>query len=428
MSDMLQWVEDVTPLNRVFCSDGYDQAIEYFSHIIPFVVHEYSQGGHNGWEIHPHWDVEEAVILKDGQLIWDGTKHPLGVIALSAPFEGHISCAELKRHLHFDQRFPQAIPYHFRQMYRPWDRDWGFCVPRTLYDNLTSGFYDVRIRTREKAGVLRIPECTKPGSSDLTFVFVAHLDHPGMSNDDLCGCVVGVELMRRLLKMDTKYSYKLLLVQEIIGSEYYLSKMLAKEKKIIFESLFLEMLGSKTPLAIQKTRDGSSLLVDALEKSMTNLKLEYRTGSFRSIICNDESIWESYGHPMATLTRAPYPEYHSDLDNPSIISTKRLEESVAALLGAVAVIEQATIIVKDFLGTICLSNPNYDLYIETHQPAFSEHVPDDHFQKIRQLMDFIPCMDRPTTLERLSKEFNISEAVALKYLQKWRDKKLLRIF
>ncbi len=61
--------------------------------LLPFEVLSYSSASeeHNGWVIPPRWDVSEASITKDGRLVYDGTWHPLGVIALSAPFEGTVS-------------------------------------------------------------------------------------------------------------------------------------------------------------------------------------------------------------------------------------------------------------------------------------------------------------------------------------------------
>ena len=204
-------------------------------------------------------------------------------------------------------------------------------LPKDIYDNLTPGLYDVRIVTQERAGILKVPEYTKEGKSGLTFAFVGHLDHPGMSNDDLCGCVVGVELMRRLAQIDTKHSYKLLLVQEMIGSEYYLSKTLPDSGDHIVDTLFLEMLGTKTQLALQDCKNSDGILVPALDETMQARGTDYRTGAFRTIVRNDDPIWDAYGYSMGTLSRKPYPEYHSSRDNPSIIHDSMLEESVEIL-------------------------------------------------------------------------------------------------
>jgi aminopeptidase-like protein len=86
---MLQMLRDLTPLDRAICSRGYDRAVEYLCEELPFrVISIPSTFRHNGWVIPPSWDVEEARIVKDGHTVYDGTAHPLGVIALSSSFSG----------------------------------------------------------------------------------------------------------------------------------------------------------------------------------------------------------------------------------------------------------------------------------------------------------------------------------------------------
>ncbi|MEF2230676.1 MAG: DUF4910 domain-containing protein [Pseudodesulfovibrio sp.] len=425
---MMRWIEDVAPLNRVFCSDDYDAAIKYLSELLPFQVNEYFEGGHNGWEIQPHWNLVEATIRKDGKLVWDGKRHALATIALSAPFEGRVGLEELKKHLFYDNRFPEAIPYHFRQMYRPWDRDWGFCLPRTVFEGLTPGEYNVRIVTDERPGVLRVPEYTKQGTSGLTFAFVAHLDHPGMANDDLSGCIVGVELMRRLASRETKHSYKLLLVQEMIGSEYYLSWTLPGTGERVVDSLFLEMLGSKTQVSIQDCKNSDGILVNAVEQAMRGRGTDFRKGPFRTIVRNDEAIWDAYGFSMGTLSRKPYPEYHCSLDNASIIGAEMLEEAVEILLDAIDQLERTSVVEKLFTGTICLSNPAYDLYVDIGEPAFDTFISEGLVKKLRQVMDHIPGMTVPATSSHLAQMFDLDESDVLHYLRRWQAKGLLAIY
>src|SRR5678816_2467433 len=114
MQTMMQTLKDLTPLNRAVCSQGYDQAVQYLQDILPFrVISIPGSHQHNGWVIPPSWDVEEARILKDGRTIYDGTNHALGVIGLSRSFVGTQSLEELKRHLFYDHRYDDSIPYHY---------------------------------------------------------------------------------------------------------------------------------------------------------------------------------------------------------------------------------------------------------------------------------------------------------------------------
>ena len=373
----MQILSDLTPLNRAVCSRGYDQAVDYLCQEIPFrVITVPSSHRHNGWVIPPSWDVEEARIVKDGRTIYDGTAHPMGVIALSQSFSGTVKLEELRRHLHYDHRDDDSIPFHYRQQFRSWSRDWGFCMPKRLYDQLVPGEYEVVIRTAEAPGELKILEYKHQGSLNFTIALGGNLDHAGAANDGLAGCVVGLEVMRRLQGRKTKLTYSLVLSPGIIGSELYLAGMSPAERDQILEGIFLEMLGSATPLAVQESRRSMVNALHALKASLDGLGLAYRTGPFESIIVNDEYVWENYGIPMLSFSRFPYPEYHSSRDSVEIIKETSLNEAVDALMGAVDRLETSPMVLKKFEGNICLSNPQYDLYVDYGQIALGEAVSD----------------------------------------------------
>lgn len=425
MTTMMQVLRDLTPLNRAVCSLGYDQAVDYLCEVLPFrVIAVPSTFQHNGWVIPPSWDVEEARIVKDGRTIYDGTAHPVGVIGLSANFCRTVGLEELKRHLYYDHRNSDSIPFHYRQQFRSWSRDWGFCVPKRLYDQLTPGYYDVVIRTKEGPGVLKILEYTHSGASDFTIVLGGNLDHAGVANDGLAGCVVGLEVMRQLSGRKTKFSYSLVLSPGILGSEIYLAGISENGRKRLLEGIFLEMLGSATPLAVQESRHRMVNSLHALKASLDHLDLPYRTGAFESIIVNDEYIWENYGIPMLSFSRFPYPEYHSSHDSIDIIREDSLNEAVEALLGMIDRLEASPVIMKKFKGNVCLSNPEYDLYVDYGQVALGDHLSESR-RKLRSLMDLIPALDRPVSVKAVADHVGVDEAEAFEYLHRWAAKGLI---
>jgi aminopeptidase-like protein len=425
MKSMMQVLRDLTPLNRAVCSVGYDQAVEYLSEVLPFrVISVPGSREHNGWVIPPSWDVEEARIVKDGRTVYDGTVHPLGVIALSRSFCETVSLDELRRHLHYDHRSEDAIPFHYRQQFRSWSRDWGFCIPKRLFDQLTPGDYEVVIRTRETPGTLKILEYKQHGSLDFTIALGGNLDHAGVANDGLAGCVVGIETLRRLQGRKTRFTYSLILSPGIIGSEFYFAGLTQSERSLILEGIFLEMLGSATPLAIQESRQAQGNTLHALKASLDQMGLSYRTGSFESIIVNDEYVWENYGIPTLSFSRFPYPEYHSSLDNIGMIKEECLNEAATALIGAIDRLEASPIVLKKFEGNICLSNPKYDLYIDYGQIALGDNL-SDQARRMRCLMDLVPALDRPVSVKALADQVGLPEDSTLEYLQRWAAKGLI---
>jgi len=425
---MMKILEDLVPLNRVICSSDYDKAIEYLKALLPFKVIEYtSSEEHNGWVIPPKWDLKVARIMRGSQLVYDGMRHPLAVIALSASFRGRVDREELKKHLHYDHRYDDSIPFHFRQLFRSWQRDWGFCVPRKLYDALPDGEFDVVIEADESPRILRMLELTHEGAFGETIVLGANLDHPGVANDGMAGVVVGMELFRRLAPRKTKFTYKLVLSQGIIGSEYYLGKQRREERAHLMEGVFLEMLGSDTQLALQASREGRSNIEDSISQALHERNASFRTGPFESIILNDEYIWEAYGVPMASLSRFPYPEYHSEHDDLSIIHEANLLEAVSILERAIEILEEAPLISKKFEGNVCLSNPRYDLYVDPGQVAFGKSVSQEQ-QRLRRLMDLIPTLTRSVTTRTLARQVQLPEEQVRAYLARWAEKGLVEMW
>jgi aminopeptidase-like protein len=425
MKCMMQILRYLTPLNRAVCSLGYDQAVDYLRDELPFrVISVPSSREHNGWVIPPSWDVDEARIVKDGRTVYDGTAHPLGVIGLSKSFFGTVSLEELRRHLHYDHRDEDAIPFHYRQQFRSWSRDWGFCVPKRLFDQFVPGDYEVVIRTVEAPGALKILEYTHQGALDFTIVLGGNLDHAGVANDGLAGCVVGLEVLRRLRGRKTRFTYSLVLSPGIIGSELYLAGLSQSERGRVLEGIFLEMLGSATPLAVQESRRSMVSTLHALKASLDRLGLSYRTGPFESIIVNDEYVWENYGIPMLSFSRFPYPEYHSSRDSVEIIKEASLNEAVDALIGTVDRLEASPMVLKKFEGNICLSNPRYDLYVDYGQIALGDTLSDQR-RRMRCLMDFVPALDRPVSVKAVADHVGLPEKETLEYLQRWAAKGLI---
>jgi len=186
----------------------------------------------------------------------------------------------------------------------------------------------------------------------------------------------------------------------------------------------LEMLGSPTPIGLQYSRAANSNIELALQEALAVSGIEHRTGPFESIILNDEYIWEAYGIPMASLSRFPYPEYHSDRDNLGLMSQTALDDAVKVLTAAIDIVESSSLVVKRFEGNICLSNPRYDLYVDPGQVAFGDR-PDEERRRMRLLMDTIPSLTRPITVRQLATDVGLPVDVVHAYLERWEAKGLL---
>lgn len=393
MSVAFDLINDLWFLRRDIVSDGYDTALyrlrdELEQVGLNMIIHEYPSGESCWtWRVPEKWTCQEAYLeTLDGRRLLDYADHPLHVVSYSLPFEGIVSRDELSQHLHVHPSLPDAIPFVFKY----YERDWGLCASQSLKDSLNDDAYRVVIRTNFEPGTLKVGEVVLAGQSEESFMLVAHLCHPAMVNDDLTGVAVGLDVMRTLFKDasmspgSTYYTYRFLILPETIGSVAYLShhEHLIPNMKA---GLFLEMLGNDSPPALQGSFQPASQVDRCFnsyfcglevsqepEKFPAEFKGAYR-GAYRTIIDNDERQFNAPGArvPMLSLSRvvapkasgkAPYPEYHSSFDTPSIVTQERLEAARDLVLDMIAAYENNQFVVNHFKGEVFCSG--YGIWID----------------------------------------------------------------
>jgi aminopeptidase-like protein len=324
------------------------------------------------------------------------------VVSYSLPFEGVISRQELFEHLHVHPRLPDAIPFVFKY----YQRDWGLCATQKLRDSLKDDRYRVVIRSNFEPGSLKIGEILIPGESEETFMLVAHLCHPAMVNDDLSGVVVGLDVARALLAGPKRYyTYRLLILPETIGSVAYLSHNEALIPKMA-GGLFLEMLGNDSAHALQGSFQPHSQVDRCFIAALGDQDPAGYHAPYRTVINNDERQFNAPGVrvPMLSLSRVerrasptwPYPEYHSSLDTPDIVSAERLKASRDAVLGLLAAWENNQYVVNNFKGEVFCSG--YGIWIDYRSN------PEGH----RRLFEIMERCDGEHTIADIASELEIS--------------------
>ena len=360
-------------LPRDIVSEGYDAALKSLSTQVPMTIHEYPSGTEcSTWIVPEKWTCHEAWLeTLDGKRLLSYSDHALHVVSYSLPFEGEISRRELLEHLHVHPYLPDAIPFIFKY----YERDWGLCCTRILRDSLTDERYRVRIRTSFSYGTLKVGEVVAPGKSDECIVLCAHLCHPQMVNDDLSGVVVGMEVMKRLLeRTDLRYTYRFLIVPETIGSIAYLAhhnQLIPRMKG----GLFLEMLGLANPSALQLSSMESTEVDQCFALALREHDPYAWIGKYREVIGNDERQFNSPSVrvPMLSLSRVlpasakhwPYPEYHSDHDNPDMTSLHHLEDSCELTLRMMQMLEDNITPINLFQGELFCSR--YGIHVDAYQ-------------------------------------------------------------
>lgn len=434
MASMMEVLKKIDGLSVAHVSSGADEQNKILCEELPFKVLEYKSGReHNGWHVPQNWEVVKAEIKKDGKLVYDGKKHPLGVIGYCESFKGKIGLAELKEHLYYKKEAPDNIVYHCDLYYKPHRKLWGFSMPYNIYKNLEEGEYEVELVTTHIPGTMKVLEYTHKGKSDETILLHAHNCHTAQLNDGPSGYVVGIEAMKRLAKVDTKYTYKLIAAPEHIGSIFYVADLDPKVLSSYKFCIFLEMLGNNSRFALQETFTGESELDYATKHYLAHAFPDFYFDKFRKIVGNDETVWEAPGVEVPTISlsrcQSPnfyYKEYHLDSDNISMINEEKLEESVKAVLGIINILETNCFLKRKFSGLVALSNPKYDLYL---RPGTDPSINDALFAdqpKWNYLMDCIPrYFNENITILDIARKHDVPYDALYQYLTRFKEKGLI---
>jgi aminopeptidase-like protein/aminoglycoside N3'-acetyltransferase len=391
-------------LPRDIISDGYDVALKALGTQVPITVHEYPTGTECWtWVVPEKWTCEEAWLETiDGRRLISYADNPLHVVSYSLPFDREVSRQELLEHLHVHPVLPDAIPFVFKY----YERDWGLCCSRKLKDSLRDDRYRVVIRSSFSFGTLKVGEVIVPGESERTFVLCAHLCHPAMVNDDLSGVIVGIKVMQELLRRrNLKYTYRLLILPETIGSVAYLSHHEDLIPKMV-GGLFLEMLALENPHALQLSFAGDTRVDGSLTRVLKETDPNGWIGAFRTVVGNDERQFNAPGVrvPMLSLSRVKkadggwpyYPEYHSSFDSPERASFVRLAESKKLVLKMIEAVEDDVIPLNKFKGEIFCSR--FGLHIDAYENSEGN----------RALFDIIFLIDGTKSLADIAKLCGIS--------------------
>lgn len=430
MSSMLDLLRAICPLRLAPVSSGTAQAVEILCEELPFTVHEYlSLSEHNGWVVPQKWEVKKAEIRRNGQLVYDGMAHPLGVIGYSQSFQGQVGLEELKSHLFYHPSLHDALVYHCDLYYKVGHKNWGFCVPYKLYSELLEGEYTVDLQTTHENGTMKVCDYFLQGKLDDTIIFNAHNCHAGQANDDISGVVVGVEVMKRLAKHKNRYSYRLIIAPEHFGTIFYLANLSLGQIENFKYCIFLEALGNDNRIALQESFTGTSELDRAAYQYLRHYQPDFFSDKFRKIVGNDETVWEAPGIevPTISLSRFPYPEYHSSMDTDDIILKNRLEDAVEAVLGIVHILETNCTTRRKFEGLIALSNPRYNLYIDQADPSIRPTIPAEQ-RKWNYLMDCLPrYFDGKVTILDIAERHELPYDRVYEYVCKFQKRGLVEM-
>lgn len=425
---ILDIIRKLYPFAYSVVSSENDRAINTFLEELNFDVVEIRSGCElNGWIVPPDWRTIRANLFKDEELILDAMSTPLGIGVLSPSFKGTISLAELKKHLFYSDDCPDAIPYHWTNLYRPAEKDWAFCVKKEFFDSLVEGEYRVELETLEQPGTMKVLDFILPGRSSDTILLNGHNCHPWQANDDLSGCAVGIAVMQSLQARESrKYTYRLVIAPELIGTVHWLAGLELKDMRFT-GAIMLKSVGNSSPLKLQHSFEGDSQLDKAASNVLHRRDTSLISGAFRTIYGNDETVFDSPGYeiPTISLTRFPFAEYHTDTDTPDRLSSASLGETFDVVLEIIDALESNETLRFAERGLVALSHPRYQLYRAAPAPGLDKGEYLEVSRRWNLLMNCLPReLDGRNSAIDLAYKYELPVSEVCAYLKQWMEKDL----
>ena len=321
MSELPQNYRDllarIGPLNRVHNGDEMADAVhalEEFCQTLgrgKSVIHTYKPGTiWNHWIVPKRWKVRDfRVTGPDGRTIVSKYDHPLALCPYSTSVDTTLDRSGLIVQTFTHEDRPETFSFYFARMYRHWEPGWNISLPKSVIDTLPKGQYHILIDTETTDEPMQVIEYVVKGRRPDTVVIAGHLDHPGMINDSLSGCIAALQLAEDLAKEETEYTYRVWLLPEIIGSAVHLKANEDLVPKIKY-ALCPNMSAHAAPLAMCMSKSQTSMLDLALRLSLRESGYEHVIGSFHKYPdCGDEISFDAvgYGIPATTLSRIGEP-------------------------------------------------------------------------------------------------------------------------
>ena len=340
--EMYDWAVDLFPINRSITGEGVRETLQYIKNIIPEMeVSEVPSGTKCfDWTIPQEWNCDDGYILDpDGNKICDFKKNNLHVVGYSTPIDKELDLEELKEHLYWIEDQPTAIPY-ITSYYSP---RWGFCLSFNEFKKLKKGSYKVKINSKLTDGSLTYGEVKLRGESDKEIFLSTYVCHPSMANNELSGPVVTTALVKFIKSLKSrKYSYRVVFIPETIGSITYISRNIDDMKKNIIAGFNITCIGDDRCYSYVATRYGDTLSDKVAKHVLKNI--DYVEYSFLDR-GSDEKQYCSPGVdlPIATICRTKYheyPEYHTSLDDLTLISPTGLYGGYEKIMKAIELLEK----------------------------------------------------------------------------------------
>jgi aminopeptidase-like protein len=324
---MWSLITDLFPVYRSLVSPGFKQSLDIIEKQLPLTITEIPSGTKCfDWTIPKEYRVHESFVeAPSGERIFDFADCNYHVWLYSQPFQGEMKKDEFIKNVATSSALADAIP--LRHAY--YQKKWGISASQKQVIALQDGTYKINVNTEHVDGQLRIAEYYLPGDSKEEIMITSYLCHPRGANDNLSGVVVSVELFRLLAQLpNRRYSYRLLIIPETIGSIAYIHHFRERLKNVI-GGYVCTCVGDPGTLHYKHTFEDNTLIDRAAMHVLKYLDKNYGDIKYSHSLGSDECQFNAAGVrlPFGSIMRTPYgvfPQYHTSLDDLTYVTADAL--------------------------------------------------------------------------------------------------------
>lgn len=411
-SKIYGWCKDLFHINRSLSGEGVRKTLAYLKNINPELQVKSFKIGSKAfdWVVPDEWNIRDAWVKNSsGEKIIDFQKTNLHVLGYSKPVHKKISLKELDQYLYSLPEQPSAIPY-VTSYYK---KRWGFCLSHNLRKQLKEETYEVFIDSDFSKGELNYGELKIQGETEKEVLLSCNICHPSLANNELSGPTILTAISEWLLSRDNlKYSYRILFIPETIGSIAYLSENLGDLQKNVIAGFAAYCMGDEKNFSFISTPHENRYSDRVVEHVYKN----YTDGNFKKLpFTHRGSDERQYCSPRVDLPvngvcrskSGMYSEYHTSLDDLSVISPIGLQGGYDILSHCIQVLEHDNIYSNTVFCEPQLGSRGLYPTLSTKEEVNSK----------KYLMNIIAYSDGERSVIDIANILNISMLELLPYIQ-----------